>query len=92
MQLQGTDYTLAAANPPFRFVAVKTCKADALSALSYFPFPLAANATGVLAQALARRQLRIAARQSPLPSPDSSQFPSTCSSSPLMFGCSNVAC
>lgn len=61
VQLQGTDYTLAAANPPFRFVAVKTCKADALSALSYFPFPLAANATGVLAQALARRQLRIAA-------------------------------
>ena len=27
-----------------------------------------------------------------LPSPDSSQFLSTCSSSPLVFGCSNVAC
>ena len=32
------------------------------------------------------------ARQSPLPSSDSSQFLSTCSSSPLVFGCSNVAC
>ena len=33
------------------------------------------------------------ARQSPLPSKsDSSQFLSTCSSSPLVFGCSNVAC
>ena len=32
------------------------------------------------------------ARQSPLPSSDSSQFPSTCSSLPLVFGCSNVAC
>ena len=33
------------------------------------------------------------ARQSPLPSkPDSPQFPSTCSSLPLVFGCSNVAC
>ena len=27
-----------------------------------------------------------------LPSSDSSQFPSTCSSLPLVFGCSNVAC
>ena len=33
-----------------------------------------------------------AARQSPLPSFDSSQFPSTCSSLPLVFRCSNVAC
>ena len=32
------------------------------------------------------------ARQSPLPSLDSSQFPSICSSSPLVFGCSDVAC
>ena len=32
------------------------------------------------------------ARQSPLPSSDSSQFPSTCSSLPLVSGCSNVAC
>ena len=32
------------------------------------------------------------ARRSPLRSPDSSQFPSTCPSSPLAFGCSNVAC
>ena len=33
------------------------------------------------------------ARQSPLPSKsDSSQFPSTCSSLPLVFGCSTVAC
>ena len=36
--------------------------------------------------------LQKAARQSPLPSSDSSQFLSTCSSSPLVFGCSNVAC
>ena len=27
-----------------------------------------------------------------LPSSDSSQFPSSCSSLPLVFGCSNVAC
>ena len=27
-----------------------------------------------------------------LPSSDSSQFPSTCSSLPLVFGCSKVAC
>ena len=27
-----------------------------------------------------------------LPSSDSPQFPSTCSSLPLVFGCSNVAC
>ena len=32
------------------------------------------------------------ARQSPLPSFDSSQSSSTCSSSPLVFGCSNVSC
>ena len=32
------------------------------------------------------------ARQSPLPSSDSSQFPSTYSSLPQVFGCSNVAC
>ena len=33
------------------------------------------------------------ARTSPLPSKsDSSQFPSTCSSLPLVSGCSNVAC
>ena len=32
------------------------------------------------------------ARQSPLPSCDSSQFPGTCSSFPLVSGCSNVAC
>ena len=32
------------------------------------------------------------ARHSPLPSSDPSQFPSTCSSLPLVFGCSNVAC
>ena len=32
------------------------------------------------------------ARQSPLPSSDSSQFRSTCSSLPLVSGCSNVAC
>ena len=29
---------------------------------------------------------------SPRPSPDSSLFPGTCSSFPLVFGCSNVAC
>ena len=33
-----------------------------------------------------------AARQSPLPSSDSSQISSTCSSLPLVFGCSDVAC
>ena len=33
-----------------------------------------------------------AARQSPLPSRGSSQYPSTCSSPPLVFGCSDVAC
>ena len=32
------------------------------------------------------------ARQSPLPSSDSSQISSTCSSMPLVFSCSNVAC
>ena len=32
------------------------------------------------------------ARQSSLASSDSSQFLSTCSSLPLVFGCSNVAC
>ena len=32
------------------------------------------------------------ARQSPLPSSDSSQFSSTCSSFSLVFGCSTVAC
>ena len=30
--------------------------------------------------------------KSPLPSLDSSRFPSTCSSLPLVFGCPNVAC
>ena len=32
------------------------------------------------------------ARQSPLPSSDSSQVPGTCSSFPLVVGRSNVAC
>lgn len=60
LQLAGTDYQLAAANPPFRFVAVKTCKASASSALAYFPFPNQTVATGKLKTALARGYLNIA--------------------------------
>ena len=38
------------------------------------------------------QHVRAVARQRPLPSSDSSQFPSTCSSLPLVSGCSSVAC
>ena len=38
------------------------------------------------------RKVKVRARRSPLPSSDSSQFLSTCSSSPLLFVRSNVTC
>ena len=44
------------------------------------------------APAAGGREVALMARQGPLPSSDSSQFPSTCSSLPLVCGCSNVVC
>ena len=48
--------------------------------------------TGNLSRVLAQRQRIPLARQSPLPSSDSSQFLSTGSNLPLVFWCSKGAC
>eukprot|EP00928_Gymnodinium_smaydae_P078902 TRINITY_DN62959_c0_g1_i1.p1 TRINITY_DN62959_c0_g1~~TRINITY_DN62959_c0_g1_i1.p1 ORF type:complete len:363 (-),score=56.29 TRINITY_DN62959_c0_g1_i1:60-1148(-) len=58
IQKASKDHAIARSNPPFEFVAIRTCRSDDEAK---FPFPAAGTATGTLAAALTARTFTMSA-------------------------------